>query len=333
MNKYANTTGIPLSVAVWLATDEYDHNDNPKQISVTGLLKPIKEIILTMQMQKADEQPIDISTRVASRIGTAIHNSIEFSWKTNYKTALLEMGYPKGLINTVRINPTKEELAQYKADGVDITPVYTEVRINKEFMGWIISGERDFLADGRVEDFKSTSVYSYTSGSNDEKYILQGSMYRWLDPETITQDIMAIQFIFLDWKAFEVKRDKDYPPSKTYEHKLPLMDLNKTEHFIANKLHQIETLANATQEVIPPCTNKDLWRKETVWKYYKNPAKKTRSTKNFDNAIAAHTRLAADKHVGVIDEVKGEVVACKYCNVFGVCKQAEQLILSGDIKT
>lgn len=143
---------------------------------------------------------------------------------------------------------------------------------------------------------------------------------------------MAIQFIFTDWSQLKARTDKSYPPTKTHEHKIVLMPLDKTEQFITNKLNEIELLKDEPQSNLPLCTSKELWRKDTIWKYYKNPAKKSRSTKNFDNAIEAGTRLATDGHVGIVDEVKGEVVACKYCNVAGVCKQAEQLILSGDLK-
>ena len=44
--KYNNINQVPVSMAVWLAHDEYDHNDDPNHISVTGLIKPTKQLIL-----------------------------------------------------------------------------------------------------------------------------------------------------------------------------------------------------------------------------------------------------------------------------------------------
>lgn len=332
MNKYSNINNVPLSIAVWLGTDSYDHNNDPKTISVTSLLKPIREIILTMQLKPEDIQPTDISTLVASRMGTAIHTGIETAWVKNYVQALLDMGYPKGLIGTIRINPTKQNIEDARTAGIDITPIYMEMRTDKVINGWTISGKFDFIGDGRLEDFKSTSVYSYIFDSNGEKYKQQGSIYRWLNPDIITQDIMAIQFIFTDWSALKARTDRSYPPAKTHEHKLPLMSYESTERFISEKLTQIETYKDKPQNELPLCTPKELWRKGTIWKYYKNPAKKSRSTKNFNSAFEANTRLTKDGSIGIIDEVRGEVVACKYCNVVGVCEQAKQLILSGDLK-
>lgn len=48
--QYTNTTNIPLPLAVFLATDDYDYQ--PDTISVTTLLKPIKQIILGRRLEK-----------------------------------------------------------------------------------------------------------------------------------------------------------------------------------------------------------------------------------------------------------------------------------------
>ena len=42
-----NDANIPLYLAAWLANDEYDYVSDPKYISATSLMKPIKELILS----------------------------------------------------------------------------------------------------------------------------------------------------------------------------------------------------------------------------------------------------------------------------------------------
>ena len=54
---YANTTGIGLSVAVWLADDDYDHDDDPKAISATSIIKPIKQLILPNEITTSHTKP------------------------------------------------------------------------------------------------------------------------------------------------------------------------------------------------------------------------------------------------------------------------------------
>lgn len=67
--KFKNTSNVALSVAVWLANDTYDYNDDRQVISVTTLLKPVKQIIL--EQRAARSNVIDheeISNMVASRM-------------------------------------------------------------------------------------------------------------------------------------------------------------------------------------------------------------------------------------------------------------------------
>lgn len=134
---------------------------------------------------------------VQSRIGSAIHDAIERAWTTNHVEALSLLGYPNKVIERIRINPDPKHVTE------DIIPVYLEQRANKQVGKYIISGKFDFVGDGRVEDFKSTSTFTAINNTNDEKYILQGSIYRWLNPQLITKDEMAIQFIFTDLTSRE----------------------------------------------------------------------------------------------------------------------------------
>ena len=45
--KFTNKNNIPLSLAVWLVTDEYDYVDKPNYISATSLLKPTRQLVLS----------------------------------------------------------------------------------------------------------------------------------------------------------------------------------------------------------------------------------------------------------------------------------------------
>ena len=80
-----------------------------------------------------------------------------------------------------------------------------------------------------------------------------------------------------------------------------------TESTLITKLKEIHTYHNADQETLPECTDEELWATPTVYKYYKNPNKLDRSTKNFDTLDAAHARLASEGSVGIVNEVKGQV--------------------------
>ena len=322
MSKYANTASVPLSLAVFLASDNYDHD--PNTISATSLIKPLRQIVLSARVPE-DVTPVDLVNLVPSRMGSAIHDAIERSWKDNYQIALDHLGYPKKVIEKIRINPKPEELQ----DGQ--IPIYLEQRAYKQVGKFLISGKYDFIGDGRVEDFKSTSTFTAMNNTNDEKYIWQGSIYRWLNPDIITKDEMAIQFIFTDWSKAKAMQDPKYPQQRIQQRILPLKSISETDTFVKRKLAQIEQYWDADEKTIPPCTDADLWRSEPVFKYYKNPEKRSRSTKNFDNRHDAQLRFIEDGSVGIVVEQPGQVTACKYCPAFAACSQKDALIASGDL--
>lgn len=325
MTRYSNASSVPLSLAVFLATDHYDHNDDPNTISATTLIKPVRQIVLSARVPET-ENVVDLASMVSSRMGTAIHDGIERAWKEHHATALSALGLPKRVISQIRINPKPEELQ----DG--IIPVYIEQRSSRKVEKYTISGKYDFVGDGRLEDFKSTSVYTAINHTNDEKYSWQGSIYRWLNPKIITQDEMAIQFIFTDWSAAKARADANYPQKRIQQRIIPLKSYQETDAFVLRKIRDIERYWHADEKDIPLCTDEDLWRTTPEFKYYKNPTKMTRSTKNFETYQEAHQRFMEDGQVGVVVEKPGKVTACKYCAAFSVCTQKDTLVASGDLE-
>lgn len=314
---YTNTSNIPLPLAVFLATDHYDYV--PNVISATSLLKPVRQLILADRLSSEDNL-VELSDMVSSRMGTAIHTAIEQAW-LNPTKALKSLGYSDDIIQRIKVNPeTVEE---------NDIPVYMEKRSFKKVGNHTISGKFDFVAEGKVHDFKSTSVFNFLNQSNASKYILQMSLYRWLNPDIITKDEMLIHYIFTDWSKAESLRNSNYPKARVHSQKYNLLGLDEIEQFVKDKLELYDSMKHQQEKDIPYCTDEELWRKPTVWKYYKN-ANATRATKNFDNPSEAYA-LQQTNGVGEVREVKGTVSACKYCPAFLLCSQKDELINSGDL--
>lgn len=325
-NRYSNASGVPLSVAVFLATDHYDYDDRPNAISVTTLIKPLRQIILASRIPE-DQKSVDLISMVKSRMGTAIHTGIETAWLHHRDTALEALGYPKSVIDRIVINPPAPEQV---AD--DAIVIYMEQRYERRIGKWIVTGKPDFIAEGRVEDFKSTSTFAATSGNKDADYILQGSMYRWLKPEIITQDTMAIQWIFTDWSAGKVKQDPKYPATPIKQHALNLMGIAETDAWIKRKLDLIDKYWDADEDQIPECSDEELWRSAPVYKWYKGgDITAARSTKNFDDEHEARVYVANQGGIGILHTVPGQVTACKYCPAFLICGQKDLLVRDGQL--
>ena len=206
---YTNKNNLPLALAVFLMYDKYEYDERPNSISATGLIKPLRQLILSKQNPDLSKT-VDIADLVATRMGSAIHKGCEEAWTDtqNVKNAQTALGASEDAIDSIKINPP------YVKPGE--TPVYVEQRVEKEIINFIISGKYDLVLDGTLNDYKSTSVWSYVFDSNADSYVKQGSIYKWLSPDKITSDYVNINYIFTDWSAAKARADvKSYPQLKT----------------------------------------------------------------------------------------------------------------------
>lgn len=329
--RYTNNYDLPLSLAVWLLHDGYDHSAvaDPYTFSVTEIIKPVRQIILGRRAAalpiEEQTQP-DVISLFNARVGQSVHSAIENAWMSDRLPDLLHaLGISKRVGKEIEINPDPAN------SDPDAFKLYMEqrrtVQINDKYS---LTGQYDFNFDGQLEDFKFTKTYAITSGVNDEYYIKQGSCYKFLFPDQVTEDHTRISFLFGDWMAS--RAFGDYPTVAIDSKMFPLMSQFQTETFIKDKFAQIEQYRTAPETSLPECTPEELWKDKDVYKYYKNPAKTERSTKNFDSLSEANLRLAKDGGVGIVKTALGKVKACKYCKAFPICSQKDRLLLSGQLE-
>ena len=321
-----NNDGLSLAMAVWLAHDEYEDGSaehaGKNLISATSLLKPTRQLVLANRVPMK-ERVVDVSDMIASRFGHAIHDSIEHAWKTGYREAMAALGYPKWVIESVLINPTDEDLVAHP----NPLPVYLEQRFYRSILidgiEVIVSGKFDQIINGELNDTKSTSVYAYINRSKEEDYRLQGSIYRWINPDKVTSDVMQIQHVFTDWQRAQARANPNYPQSRLVQFTVELLSIEETERWIRAKIREIADNQDLPESQVIRCSDKDLWKSDPVYKFYADPAKAQeggRSTKNFDSyhEAMAHRNKAGK---GVVVTVPGKVKACSYCPAFSVCSQ------------
>lgn len=317
--KITNIHGLSLPLAVWLLHDDYDYINEPNYISATSLLKSTKQVILSKRVPYEDKE-MDVADLLASSFGHATHDSIEKAWRMSGVSAMKKLGYSDNIADNVRVNPSQEELAA----NLNIIPIWIEQRAFREIAGFKIGGKFDMVMDGRLFDFKTTSVYAFIMGNKDDDYSMQGSIYRWLNPDLVKDPYIYINFLFTDWQKSQARRDPKYPQVKAKEHPVLMHSIQDTETFIVAKLQELARLWNAPEEQLPPCTDKELWRSEPQYKYYANPEKTARSTKNFDTLAEANAFMAQAGGKGIVKTIPGEVKACDYCPAFSICKQKDQ---------
>ncbi len=319
--EYTNEHNIPLAMAVWLMHDDYDYIHDPKYISVTTLMKPVRQIILAARA-KGTMKKKDLSESIASSLGSAIHAGVEKAWSNgNHVNALKRMGYSDEEISLVRINPDPASLAPGQS------AIYIEQRAFRDIAGYRIGGKFDLTVFGQVQDTKSTSVYTYLLGGKDDDYIMQGSLYRWLNPDKIFADTIQINFLFTDWKKSDAASRPDYPKCRMATSTYPLMSREEVEVWVLNKLRLISQYWDADEADIPECSEADLWMTDPSFRYYSNPATAAaggRSTKNFTSlAEAMAHQTAAGK--GVVVPAPRTAKRCSYCDGFPICTQKDSL--------
>lgn len=317
-----NKNNLNLAMQVWLINDSYDYVSDPKYISATSLLKPVRQIILEKRLEGSPDG--DISDMITSKYGTSIHSGIEEAW-TNSKLPdnLRKLGINKATIDRIKINPTEPK------EG-DIN-IFLEKRSTRKINGWTVGGKFDLIIDGKLYDNKSTSTWSYIYGSRVDDYTKQLSIYRWLNTDLVTDDHFTINYIFTDWSQTKALQQKDYPQCRIISKDYELMELADIERYIKNKLDKVDKYINAEETEIPECTDEELWREPPKFKYYKDPTKLAKATKVFESQLEANA-YCLEKGTGIVIPVSGSVRRCAYCRCFNQCSQKNRYLEDGSLK-
>lgn len=323
MTQYTNNTGIPLALAVMFVTDNYDHSEELNTISVTSLLDSVRQIILSKR--SLGNGTSDVQDYIASAFGTSLHSSLEAAWLNPYK-ALEKLGYPKFIVDNFVVNPEYHKLFNKQDNHI---PIYVEQRSIKQIAGWNVSGKFDLVIDGRLNDLKNRKVWAYLNSSNDKKDILQASIYRWLNQDKVTEEDFSILWLFTDWNSLEALKNPLYPKQRWLEQKFKLMSIPETEAYLFNKLGLINQYINSPESELPLCSDEDLWKDTSVWKYYTKPENKTAANGGvYTSSQEAYIRLSREGK-GIVKEFPGKVKRCLYCNATNVCSQYKELVNQG----
>ena len=223
-----NKKNIPDIIYKFLQQDFYD-NKNPvkESVSVTALLKPIKETILSRRYGHKIE--IDVADRVWSVIGSGVHSIFE--------------------------NMLKKE-----------PHVQSEQRLSINLVnGMLLSGKYDFIINNIIHDFKVTSAYSVIKGDKVNEWGNQLSMYRWLyfkSTGTLLNDTGAIILFIRDWKMSDANKNSNYPQTSMTSIDIKLSPIEDIEKFIYERTNLILKYEQLQDSELPPCSNEEKWYNE-----------------------------------------------------------------------
>lgn len=303
---YTNELNIPLSIAIWLAREMYDRD--PTYISGSELARSNRQIVLSRRAT----QDVDLSKLLAARLGNAVNDAIDAAWKSERLMEYVRLAGFNPLfeydVNPVIPNPQK-------------TPVYIQKRYDEQFMGHVLSGAPDLIINGRLFDYKSTSVFGYQKKTPAD-YIWQLTTYRYLARDYITDNVATIQFILKDWSKSRTK-DPKYPQTPCPTMLVPVGTPEQCKARLEERINQLKALMSVDDAELPFCTDEELWLDPPKFAYYKNPSAdpKARATRVFESLHEAQTHMISQGNVGRIDTRKGEPKACDYCSASSICQQ------------
>jgi len=293
--KYTNKHNFPDFVQQWLEFDEYDYDKNA--ISATTLMQPARSFAL--KKQNWEDLEIDVSDLIASRFGTAIHDSVE---------------------------------------KVNLTNCKQEERLTKRVMNRNITGKYDILKQigpdqWMLIDVKSTSVWTYIYGGKDEEYRKQLSIYRWLSVQNNYNVVQKAQIwmIFTDWSAAKAKEDPNYPQTRIAIKEVDLWGDEQTLKYIGQRIELFNKTEVMEEKDMPECTDEELWAQDDVWQILKGDNKRAlkncKSEEEAEEYMGAKTEKTRD---GLRIQIrKGGVKRCKYCTARKFCGQYKRLIEQG----
>ena len=354
MAKLKHLKNQSMSVAVMLAVDNYNYNPDPKAISATTILRPLRMLQLE-KLKGPDKRVLSVQDIVASRVGSAIHTMLEESWlnKEALNKSLKKLGYTK---SKVAVNPDLKDVPKLKENNHIVVWVenYSERKVYKN----TLTGTFDIAIEGVVEDLKNTSTFKIQKALQEMQgyfkaidnlprhkltvkqyyeviesirerfptlfdYGMQGSIYRFLNPNKIIEDFMYIQAIMKDWSKTKASKTLHYPATNPYQIGIPLFTPAEVEGWVHHKLKLLDL---ASMNNLAKCTNKELWMEDDTYKVYAT-AKSSRcvSGGTFKSLTKANEFNRKRKKMGIVKKVKGTPRRCEYCNVRNKCTQADAM--------
>lgn len=280
--KITNESGLPEPVYQALIRNDYSRGNSNR--SVTQLIDAPRVRIL--RKEHNEDITEDASDMVWAVLGTAVHKMFE----------------------------------EQDVDGHVI-----EERLYAEVDNWVISGAIDLQrdeGDGTVTllDYKCTSVWSVIYGKIEWEQQL--NFYAWLVRDSKQQSVSALKIIAVlrDWQRTKAEHDSSYPQAPIVAVDIKLWSEEEQDAYVRERvrLHQNAEFARLTGGDLPPCSDKERWKKNDVYALKKKGGK--RAVKLFDSMEEAEAALQEGQE---IEQRLGAFTRCDadWCRVARFCDQ------------
>lgn len=199
----------------------------------------------------------------------------------------------------------------------------SETRLFAEAEGWKLSGQFDLLTEGRLIDFKTTSVWTVIDAIQNGKKVwdAQLNVLDWLcRKNNIEVEKLQIIAIIRDWSKNQARRSSDYPQNQVYTFDIPRWTPEQQDEYVSDRLRAHQSARND----LPLCTPEDRWEKPSKWAVMKKGRKS--AIRLLDTETEAHEYGKRYVDGYTLEFRPGDAVRCSsYCAVADFCTQKDQL--------
>lgn len=206
------------------------------------------------------------------------------------------------------------------------TRALTEQRVYINVAGWKIGCQFDrlLLAQGLLQDYKVTSVWSVMNGHKPEweqqlNVMAHALRLNWYDIAKL-----QIVAILRDYRRGEALQNKDYPPHQVHVIDIPLWTPEQAQAYIEERIRLHQEAAKLADDKLPDCSPEERWLRGEKWAVKKEGAK--RATRTFPTEAEAASDCA-DRGAGYVVEYRqGESLRCaEFCECSGFCSQWKKI--------
>lgn len=281
---FTNIHNLPDPVVAALSDDKYDSGH--VNSSVTTLIDAPQVKILSRKHK--DDITIDVSERLWSVLGTAVHTMFEDYAGGDY---------------------------------------LSEERLFTEINGWKISGAIDIQkaeADGSITilDYKCTSVWSVIFGKKSWEQQLNFYAYLVHKCKGTTVSKLNILAVLRDWKQSEAEFKPDYPKQPIVQIDIPLWETSQQKEFVESRvaLHQQAEWDYLNGNRISECSDEEMWLRPTKFAVMKKGRKRAIKLHDDKDDAQTHSETLGKDHY--VETRTGQAMRCeKYCPAAIFCPQ------------
>lgn len=186
-----------------------------------------------------------------------------------------------------------------------------------------LSGRTDVYDNGVIQDWKTTSVWSYIYLDEQKLFNFESQLntYAYFFRKAgFPVNGLEIIMLFRDWKKTEALKSPDYPQKQAQKLPIKLWPEEETYQYLDETLHDLDSYRNIPDDKLPLCTREYRWAKPPKFAVMKKGAKRAKAVLDTrDEAVSKMEELGPDHF---IEERPGECwKRCEYCDAREFCNQ------------